>query len=106
MLLIQTRRSARPSPSVTSGAVTGCAHGRDSTGAVTRIVPTSGLFLASREDPKQVTNQVTTAPDNARPGPTSSDTKLGLTCDNQTQCDILRRNHAAWHAEGQGFEFP
>jgi hypothetical protein len=54
----------------------------------------------------QVTKEVTTGPDNAKPGQTSSDTTHGLTCDNRPQRDTVRRNRAARHAEGQGFESP
>src|SRR5215831_14415681 len=59
-----------------------------------------GTPLAGRTG-RQVTNQVTTAPGNARPGETSSDAARGLACDNRTQRDAFRRNRAAWHAEGQ-----
>src|SRR5215468_525523 len=62
-----------------------------------------GTPLAGRTG-RQVTNQVTTAPDNARSGETSSDAARGLACGNRTQRDALRQNRAAWHAEGQGFE--
>jgi hypothetical protein len=68
-----------------------------------RVPGQVGLGL---EDRKQVTNQVTTASGNGRPGETSSDATPGLACANRTQRDALRRNRAAWHAEGQGFESP
>jgi adenylate cyclase, class 2 len=51
-------------------------------------------------------NQVPTPPDVAGPHQTSPDIQDALNCSNQTQCDVVRRNPAAWHAEGQGFESP
>jgi hypothetical protein len=45
-------------------------------------------------------------PDLARYSATSPDTGLPRNCDNRTQRDVVRRNPAAWHAEGQGFESP
>jgi GNAT superfamily N-acetyltransferase len=38
----------------------------------------------------------------ARPSQTSPDAIAALKCGNQTQRDTVRRNHAAWHAEGWG----
>jgi hypothetical protein len=49
-------------------------------------------------------NQGPTHPDLARPSQTSPDTKPALKCGNRTQRDVIRRNHAAWHAEDQGSE--
>ena len=43
-------------------------------------------------------------PDSARPSATPPDAKAGLICGNQTYYDVIRRNRAAWHADGQGFE--
>jgi hypothetical protein len=51
-------------------------------------------------------NQVPTPPDSAGLSQTSPDIKVALKCGNRTQRDAVRRNHAAWHAEGQGFESP
>jgi hypothetical protein len=50
---------------------------------------------------KKVTNQVTAPPGNARPHETSSDATPGPTCGNRTYPDTVRRNPAAWHAEGR-----
>ncbi|HEY2592905.1 MAG TPA: hypothetical protein VGK33_03275, partial [Chloroflexota bacterium] len=36
----------------------------------------------------------------------SPDATPALISRNRTQCDAVRRNSAAWHAEGQGFESP
>ena len=55
---------------------------------------------------KPVPNQVPTRADSAGPSRTFPDIKGALICGNRTSRDALRRNRAAWHAEGQGFEFP
>ena len=43
-----------------------------------------------------VTNQVTTAPGNARQSATYTDTDILLTCGNPTQPDAIVRNWHAW----------
>ena len=47
------------------------------------------------------TPNMTKVTTNARLSQTSPDTKAAPTCGNRTQCDAIRRNHAAWHADGE-----
>ena len=47
-----------------------------------------------------------TPPDSARPRATSPDTMTALTCGIRAQRDTVRRNPAAWHAEGQRIRCP
>jgi hypothetical protein len=55
---------------------------------------------------RTVTSAVTTRPDSARSRQRVPDNTRALTCENQTQCDAVRRNRRQWHARGLGFEFP
>jgi hypothetical protein len=62
---------------------------------------------AYRRRPRQPgPNQGPTTPDFPGLSQTSPDIRATLNCGNRTQHDIVRRNPAAWHAEGQGFESP
>jgi hypothetical protein len=98
-----------------SGLLAGpCAgeEGKRSASAVTRnpksihrTTLTAPNSLA-REFGEPVPNQGPTRPDFARPSQTSPDTKAALTSSNQTWRDLIRRNSAAWHADGQGGRKP
>ena len=55
---------------------------------------------------KPVTNQVTTAPADAGPGQSESDSPTALNCRDATHRDPLRRDECPWHGGGLGFESP
>jgi len=55
-----------------------------------------GGSTSPREAVTPVTNQATTTPATDRRSATSSDTRIRLTCSNQTWCDAARRHRDAW----------
>lgn len=50
-----------------------------------------------RTSGKPEPNQIPTPPDSAGLSKASPDIKVALKCENRTQRDAIKRNHAAWH---------
>jgi hypothetical protein len=74
--------------------------------ALAMVNPSYETTMPVGRDRQPGPNQVPTPPDFPGPSQTSPDIRAALNSGNRTQHDIVRRNPAAWHAEGQGFESP
>jgi hypothetical protein len=76
-------------------------------GAELLLPPTSSVDAAARRlETLQAPRRRPTGvhPDFPGPSQTPPDTRAALNYGNRTQYDTVRRNPAAWHAEGQGLE--